>query len=267
MKDNKQTKFSMLDAFLALEDVEDDEITLPLNEGKSYSIYNEQEMKDAAEFREKDEKVEDTVLEVIDVDANTVEQIKDPKSYIGQMLLQCNSCKSTRFIDVDALKPSESDDELYNIEDECPHCHNTGIGFTLIGQVGKMPEEEASVDNEQAADETTFDNDVEDESNEETNDAFDDVASEPVEDEPSDEEKPYDETTAEDDTEDLDTPKLGDEIDSDDVAEDDTEESDEEEKKEKSKNESLEESYDPLTLDDLINQYRYDYNESNHEKI
>lgn len=269
-KDYKQT-FSTLDAFLALEDVEDDEITLPLNEGKSYSIYNEQEMEDAAEFRAKDEKEEDSVLEVIDVDADTIEKIKDPKSYIGQMLLQCNSCKSTRFIDVDALKVSEIDNELYNEEDECPHCHNVGVGYTLIGQVGKTPEQEneAPLDNDQVTDEAGFDNDVEDTevSDKVSQDLFDEVAAEPTEETKSDdEESTYDETDAEDDTEDMDTPKLGDEVDSDDVKADDTEEPEEEEE-DKTKKESLEESYDPLTLDELVNKYRYDYNETNHEHI
>lgn len=205
-------RMSDLDAFLALEDIEDEEIKMPLKEGKGFNVRDEKDMDKAEEFVNQDNKKE-VSLEVIDVDADSLEHLKNNEEYVGQMILQCNSCKANRFINAEDLVQSEGDEEVYNIEDECPHCHGKGNGFHLIGQVGKVEgEEEATFDNDSLTDEPKFDNEPTEETPEEE---------QPNEEEPNEEptEETEDnglETSAEDDTADMES-TLGNEYDSNDV--------------------------------------------------
>lgn len=155
------TELSISDAFKALNDIDksfDDALRKKydaLNESVSVSlngVYNKEELEDA--LKEED----DTSLKVIDVNADTLDHIKNNKSYIGQMIAKCKVCKALRFLDTEDLKVSEDDPNLYNVEDECPNCHSEGEGFTIVGQVGKAePEEKAS--NEEVKDETIVTND------------------------------------------------------------------------------------------------------------
>lgn len=268
------TELSISDAFKALNDIDksfDDALRKKyekLDEGVSVSlngVYNKEELDDA--LQEED----DTTLKVIDVNADTLDHIKNNKSYIGQMIAKCKVCQALRFLDAEDLKVSEEDPDVYNIEDECPNCHSEGEGFVIVGQVGKAETEEVpsqeenqdevNVTNDQAVDseenvgevgseevgddEIAFDNDVapsegEDLNLEQDKEEVDVTTDEGEEETESDEEvkfeeepeKDFDETDAEDDTEDLDLPDLGDILDSDDVEEDKTEDEDDKKVKE-----------------------------------
>lgn len=215
-----QKNMSILDAFLALEDLEDEEIKMPLKEGKGFNVRDEKDMDKAEEFVNQDNKKE-VALEVIDVDADSLEHLKNNEEYVGQIILQCNSCKANKFINAEDLVQSEGDDDVYNIEDECPHCHGKGNGFHLIGQVGKVEteQEEPKFNNDSLTDEPKFDNDQPEEAP---------VEEAPAEEAPAEEEQanePFNfkevedngmETNAEDDTADMKS-TLGDEFDSNDV--------------------------------------------------
>ena len=229
-------RMSDLDAFLALEDIEDEEIKMPLKEGKGFNVRDEKDMDKAEEFVNQDNKKE-VSLEVIDVDADSLEHLKNNEEYVGQMILQCNSCKANRFINAEDLVQSEGDEDTYNIEDECPHCHGKGNGFHLIGQVGKVEsEEEPKFENDSLTDEPKFDNEAEEQPAEE--EAKEEAAlAEPEE---SDEED-----FAEDDTADMES-TLGNEFDSDDVEYDDTEEKPEEPKEDSLTNDEETEYDEPL---------------------
>ena len=234
---------SDLDAFLALEDLDDEEIKLPLKEGKGFNVRNEAEMDKAEEFVNTDKKKE-VALEVIDVDTDSLDHLKNNQEYVGQMILQCNSCKANKFINAEDLVQSEGDEDVYNIEDECPHCHGKGNGFHLIGQVGKVPEEEpeAQFDNDSLTNEPKFDNEPEEAPTEEQP-----TEEEPAEEETAPEEDSFATTNAEDDTADMES-TLGDEFDSNDVEYDDTEERPEEPTEEDSLTNNDEDKYDePLT--------------------
>lgn len=247
MSKNKFGINSTFDAFIALNEIlEEEKPSLKkrlknskLDEGVSVDVRSDAELDAAKQLRETKTEKDDT-LEVIDVDADAVDQLQDNSSYVGKMLLQCNSCKATRFMNIDDLKRDENDKDLYNLEDECPHCHHKGSGYTLIGQVGETPQEEenteASFDNEEAPEEVVFDNTDEVENAEEET-SEEESSTEDAENET--EESLYDETSSSDDTDEVDLAKLGDEFDVDDVLEDDTEEADKEDKK--VKKESLEE--------------------------
>ena len=245
---------STFDAFVALNEIlEEEKPSLKkklknknLKEGVSVDLRSNDELEAAKKIR--NEKKDDTTLEVIDVDADAVDQIQNNDSYVGKMLLQCVSCRATRFMDIDDLKQDENDKDLYNLEDECPHCHHKGSGYYLVGQVGKTPEqeEEPAIDNDEASkDEAVFDNteDVEDEEIEEET-PEETPTEEKAEDNDEEEEKDFTETDSKDDTDDLDLASLGDEFNVDDIVADDTEEEDEEDK---TKKESLKEDLFTLT--------------------
>ena len=221
-------QMSILDAFLALEDVRDEDIKASITEGKGFNVRDNADMEKAKDFVD-NQAVKDVALEVIDVDADSLEHLKNNQEYIGQMILQCNSCKANRFINADDLVESETDSEVYNIEDECPHCHGTGTGFHLIGQVGKVEEEEPEITNDSLTDEPKFDNDLEPETEEENTEAETEEEQEPEDEEEEVEDNGL-ETEAEDDTADMKS-TLGDEFDSNDVKYDDTEEEPEAEEK------------------------------------
>lgn len=242
----------LTDAFLALRDIDDDEVSgmlknKNLHEGKEFSIqHGSQDIEAARKFLE--ETSNNVELEVIDTDADSVDHLKNNKEYIGQGILRCNRCMANKFVDMDTLVASENDPDLYNIDDECPHCHDAGAGYTLVGQVGKVqkaaeqPEQVAAdetvdqtadveVENDaKSDDEATFDNDLEsDEASEETpekaaeaEEKEEDISIDTLEDE--EESDGMETETSEDEFDDLDLPDLGDVVDEDDVKEDDDKE-------------------------------------------
>lgn len=131
----KIEEMGMLDAFCALSDI--DENDLPkIREGKSFDVMNSQAMDAAKDFRNKHDT--DDTLEVIDVNADDLEHLLDKKEYVGQVILSCKKCHAKKFIDMDKLAKSEADENIYNVDDECPNCHVTGTGYKVVGQVGKM---------------------------------------------------------------------------------------------------------------------------------
>lgn len=234
--------FELVDAFLALKDVDDDIVEGMLKhdrevrEGKAFSVTRgSTDLEAAKKFMDESASDDDEVIEVIDVDADSVDHIKNNSEYVGQAILSCNRCRANRFIDMDLLEAAEGDEEVFNINDECPHCHDAGSGYELIGQVGKVekPVEdvvddvpEAEADNDEATDEVAFENDIADvEADAEVDTAAEIEAEETPEVEfASFEEEETDgmETdTSEDELDDLDLPELGDEVDSDDTEKDD----------------------------------------------
>lgn len=252
---------SLLDAFRDLNSVSDDEVLTPtlkekLKEGKSVSIHaGSNELADAKEFMEsahdKDE------IEVIDVDADNLEHIKDKKEYIGQVILQCNKCHTNRFIDVEELEASPDDEDLYNEEDACPHCHVENVGFKVIGQVGKVAKEETPIDDEvvidneeQKTDELRFENDGEEEldTTEEQEEPEEEISADDELDFTEEEESDGMETdVTEEDDDDLELPELGDEFDADEnIRPDDTSDDIEVEEVEEESEEEPEEEVKPV---------------------
>lgn len=269
-------EMSMLDAFIALEDLEDEEIKMPVNEAKGFKLRDLNDMGKAKEFLEEQGNKE-TTLEVIDVNADTLDHLKDNKDYVGQMVIVCDSCGEPRFIDAKDLVETDRLSEktktpIYNDETECTHCHQVGSGFTLRGQVGIVKPEgtqvEPKIENDSLTDETKFDNDFEQIPSEEP-------VSEPAEEESEEEYvEPEDnimETTSEDDTEETlnDNAEETSEENSEESLTDEEEEEededsyneplspieDEEEENKKDKKESLEEDIDTSlgTVADLFN--------------
>ena len=237
------SNFSMLDAFVSLNDVDDDAVkgmikSRSLTEGKSFDINSTADELDEAK---KMLEASDDSIEVIDVNADTLEHIKAKADYVGQFILTCRRCRTNRFIEADVLEPDTDDPDLYNVADECPNCHSEGSGFELMGQVGKVQkeepeaetaeasassaedetelEDEATLDNDMIKDDATFDNDFEptdDDVPAETPEVPTDVPEVPSDEEDlgsfEDDEVDGMETTSSEDDDLIDTAELGDQI-------------------------------------------------------
>lgn len=143
----------MNEAFKSLEDFHDaPSIVLPkskckafkepaVKEAKEYSLDSESEAKEAKKAIAKASKKESNEEKIVDVDASTVDQLKD--SYLGNAILQCPVCRTLIYKKPDALlkdeaqKGADADEVLYNVGEECPHC-GSADGFNLVGQVANM---------------------------------------------------------------------------------------------------------------------------------
>lgn len=228
-------QFSMLEAFMALDDLKDERTesrrSRKLKEGNTYSLHDSKQMGDAHDFREADNK--NVTLEVIDTDADTLEHLKDPSDYIGEVILQCAVCKATKFVKLDSLIKNDTNAEdqvdIYNVEEECPHCHSKGRGYILIGQVGKATEETT-----QEAEENKEEQDAS-EKEAETQEPETEEEASFSNDESSDEAKLDNTESKEEEPEEFDW---------------DTENTEEEEPEEESKNESLEEEEEETPWDE-----------------
>lgn len=91
-----------------------------------------------------DDEADDSIA-VIDVDADSDEDLED--SYIGKIIIECDVCHSKLYKDVSEVIPSEDDEKVVNIEEECPFCYSTD-GYHIVGQVAPYQPEEISVEAE-----------------------------------------------------------------------------------------------------------------------
>lgn len=257
-------EMSNLDAFLALKDLDDEEIVIPaprhrkLKEGKSFDVRDDKAMEAAKQFNEADVK-QDVELEVVDSNADSEKHVQNNSSYVGQRILQCNTCHTNRFVNVEDLEKlpdgnyKVKENTNIGIDNECPHCHSDAVTYTSVGDVAAVSDE-ASFDNNESSEDAAFDNDM-------TSTEQEGEPESPAEDTPAEnnnepsgsdnEPGAWDETDAEDDTADM-KDTTGDMIDQDDVKEDDTvfpwendeEPTEAEEKKEKAKKKTVDSLFD-----------------------
>lgn len=89
-----------------------------------------------------DDEADDSIA-VIDVDADSDEDLED--SYIGKIIIECDVCHSKLYKDASEVIPSEDDEKVVNIEEECPFCYSTD-GYHIVGQVAPYQPEEPSVE-------------------------------------------------------------------------------------------------------------------------
>lgn len=109
-----------------------------LSESQHFSLRDKDELQKAKEVVT-DNKEEEPVEQIVDVNAETVDDLK--KSYIGSTILQCPVCRTMIYKDPkDLVKPegeTAEGEKLYNIGESCPHC-GAKDGFELIGQVASL---------------------------------------------------------------------------------------------------------------------------------
>lgn len=153
-------------------DYKSDFINESLQEEVKANLMDKEEVEKAKEYLEADSK--EPVEQIVDVDAETVDDLKD--SYIGNVILRCPTCKSLSYRKPEAIKKDEETGK-YNVEETCTHCGAEG-GFEIVGQVAT-----ADVNTEEPATKTGVDEPeaVEDKTTEINIDA--------VEEQPAEEEK------------------------------------------------------------------------------
>ena len=104
-----------------------------LNESQSFDLNDAEEVKEADKIMKKDS--DDTIEQIVDASAESKEDLK--KSYVGSIILQCPTCKAMMYKDPDQLVKVEGEEELYNVDEECPHC-GAKDGFEIVGQVASL---------------------------------------------------------------------------------------------------------------------------------
>jgi len=103
-----------------------------LKESESINLMDDEDIKKGQEILNSEKKEE--TEQIVDVDADTIDKLKD--SYIGNVILQCPICRTLIYKKPDLLKKDEETD-IYNKDEECPHCGSVD-GFDLVGQVASL---------------------------------------------------------------------------------------------------------------------------------
>ena len=112
---------------------------------KVFSLNDEDDIDSIEALLLSDEDIQEDPIEMItDIEADDEEELKD--TYVGDVILQCNSCKEKIYRKEDDLvladKENEEDEDVYNVDLECPHCHQY-VGYELIGKVAPYNAEES----------------------------------------------------------------------------------------------------------------------------
>ena len=146
------------------------------------------------------------IEKIVDLEAETEEDLLP--SYVGKLIVQCPQCMTLFYKKEEDIEKSEENPEIVNLNEPCQHCGNDS-GYTLIGKVGSVGEDEAAqYDTEDFENELNLDFEeetAEAEDVEETAEETEEVATEgeeevdlaPVEDEESDEEEEVKESLTE----------------------------------------------------------------------
>ena len=151
-----------------------------------YDIADPEELEQAAEDRDSEiAKAKLARIEkIVDLDADTADDLLP--SYVGKVIIQCPQCMTLFYKNPEDIEHSEENPDVVNINEICQHCGNSS-GYTLIGKVDKVGEDEAenydvedfeeneldldfpSTEEEEEAEEPTEEETTEEETEEEVN--------------------------------------------------------------------------------------------------
>ena len=117
-----------------------------------YDVSSAEDLKDAKE--ERDGEVAKAKLarieKIVDLNAESPEELLP--SYVGKVIMQCPQCMTLFYKNPEDIEPSEENPEIVNLNEPCQHCGNTS-GYTLIGKVGAVTEDEVDKYDETSAEE------------------------------------------------------------------------------------------------------------------
>lgn len=121
-----------------------------------YDVSSTEDLKDAKE--ERDGEVAKAKLarieKIVDLNAESPEDLLP--SYVGKVIMQCPQCMTLFYKNQEDIEPSEENPDVVNLNEPCQHCGNTS-GYTLIGKVGAVTEDEADKYEEAPAEENELD--------------------------------------------------------------------------------------------------------------
>lgn len=146
--------------------------------GSSEELGQAQEEREAEIAKAKLARIE----KIVDLEAETEEDLLP--SYVGKFIIQCPQCMTLFYKNEEDIEKSEENPDVVNLNEPCQHCGNSS-GYSLIGKVDTVGEDEAAQYDAEDFDENELDLDFdgEEESTEETEEAAEDVATEDGEDE------------------------------------------------------------------------------------
>jgi hypothetical protein len=165
-----------------------------------YDVGDSEELGQAQEEREAEiAKAKLARIEkIVDLEAETEEDLLP--SYVGKLIIQCPQCMTLFYKSEEDIERSEENPDVVNLNEPCQHCGNSS-GYTLIGKVDTVGEEEASQYDAEDFEENELDLDFDEEeateepeestdegATEEETDEVEDVELEPMEDEEAEEE-------------------------------------------------------------------------------
>ena len=117
-----------------------------------YDVSSNEDLKDAKE--ERDGEIAKAKLarieKIVDLNAESPEDLLP--SYVGKVIMQCPQCMTLFYKNQEDIEPSEENPDVVNLNEPCQHCGNTS-GYTLIGKVGAVSEDEADKYDETSAEE------------------------------------------------------------------------------------------------------------------
>ena len=121
-----------------------------------YDVSSTEDLEDAKE--ERDGEIAKAKLarieKIVDLNAETPEDLLP--SYVGKVIMQCPQCMTLFYKNPEDIEPSEENPDVVNLNEPCQHCGNTS-GYTLIGKVGAVTEDEADKYEEAPAEENELD--------------------------------------------------------------------------------------------------------------
>ena len=121
-----------------------------------YDVSNTEDLEDAKE--ERDGEIAKAKLarieKIVDLNAENPEDLLP--SYVGKVIMQCPQCMTLFYKNQEDIEPSEENPDVVNLNEPCQHCGNTS-GYTLIGKVGAVTEDEADKYDETSAEENELD--------------------------------------------------------------------------------------------------------------
>lgn len=165
-----------------------------------YDVGDSEELGQAQEEREAEiAKAKLARIEkIVDLEAETEEDLLP--SYVGKLIIQCPQCMTLFYKSEEDIERSEENPDVVNLNEPCQHCGNSS-GYTLIGKVDTVGEEEASQYDAEDFEENELDLDFDEEeateepeestdegATEEETDEVEDVELEPMEDDEAEEE-------------------------------------------------------------------------------
>ena len=117
-----------------------------------YDVSSTEDLEDAKE--ERDGEIAKAKLarieKIVDLNAESPEDLLP--SYVGKVIMQCPQCMTLFYKNPEDIEPSEENPDIVNLNEPCQHCGNTS-GYTLIGKVGAVSEDEADKYDETSAEE------------------------------------------------------------------------------------------------------------------
>ena len=131
-----------------------------------YDVGDSEELGQAQEEREAEiAKAKLARIEkIVDLEAETEEDLLP--SYVGKFIIQCPQCMTLFYKNEEDIERSEETPDVVNINEPCQHCGNSS-GYSLIGKVDTVGEDEAAQYDAEDFEENELDLSFDEESTEE----------------------------------------------------------------------------------------------------